>query len=202
MIRTDLGHGRGWLSRPAAESVLRIDEQLGRPADSNSAGRDPQEQQQMVDRMNAGGPFALPVGTSEHESGNAWDSDEWLDPAAAAVLEDNGWRRTALARGEWWHAEYYPYLDNHINDQEDDMNADQAAALKRIDDAVSSGKKGVRNDGTILQLVKGLDAKLEKVVAALPMIERVDAAIRNGKKGVVTDGTVTKLIKEAAADDA
>lgn len=115
MIRTDVGHGRGWLDAPAAASLARVDSALGRPLDVNSAGRTPEEQQEMVDRMNAGGPFALPVGESVHEDGYAVDSDDADN--LVELLAEHGWIRTALARGEWWHVEYFPHRDQHINDK-------------------------------------------------------------------------------------
>lgn len=128
MIRTELTHGRGWLDADAAASIGRIDAELGRPLDINSAGRTPQEQQQAVDRMNAGGPFALPVGQSIHEQGEAADSDDGRNPEVVALMRRHGWIRTALQRkpSEWWHFEYRIDLDQHRNDpapttKEDDV---------------------------------------------------------------------------------
>lgn len=133
----DIGHGRGRLAPVPAASVARIDAQLGRPADINSAWRDPELQQQLYDawiaysRYLAGGPWApkapraLPPRESVHCDGEAADSDDWYNAAAAAIWRDNGWRQTARVivngrpdpnRDEPWHGEHFLNLDNHRND--------------------------------------------------------------------------------------
>ncbi|WP_311878687.1 hypothetical protein [Microbacterium forte] len=126
--QVDLGHGRGWASPAAAASILRIDRQLGRLADINEAGRSPEKANEnrrkwlAYERYLNGGPwapkapFALGAEDSVHCSGDAADSDDWYDPAAAAVWRANGWRQTALyphnlAKHEPWHGEYFPHLD-------------------------------------------------------------------------------------------
>ena len=126
LVKVDLGHGRGWASPAAAASIRRIDAQLGRPADINEAGRSPEQADKnhraWLDYL-AGGPwapYALPASLSVHCRGDAADSDDWYDPAAAAVWRDNGWRQTARYPGtkkdEPWHGEHFPELDNHRND--------------------------------------------------------------------------------------
>jgi hypothetical protein len=124
----DIGHGRGRLAPVAAASVLRIDAQLGRPADINSAWRDPVLQQKMRDAWLAyaagrgpWAPFALEPEDSVHCEGEAADSDDWYNAPAAAVWRDNGWRQTARypndpKKDEPWHGEHFPHLDNHRND--------------------------------------------------------------------------------------
>lgn len=128
MQAVDIGHGRGWLAPAAAASLRRIDQQLGRPADINDAGRSAAQADAnhaaWIAYQNGTGPkapFALPARQSVHVQGNATDSDDWYDPAAAAVWRANGWRQTARypsnpAKDEPWHAEYFPDLDEHLHD--------------------------------------------------------------------------------------
>lgn len=133
LIKTDLGHGRGWASPKAAASIRRIDTQLGRLADINEAGRSPERANEnrrkwlAYERYLNGGPwapkapYALGADESVHCSGNAADSDDWYVARAAAVWRDNGWRQTARypgnkAKDEPWHGEYDEHLDNHRND--------------------------------------------------------------------------------------
>lgn len=133
LIKTDLGHGRGWASPKAAASIRRIDAQLGRVADINEAGRSPEQANANRARwlayeryLNGGpwapkAPFALGADQSVHCWGNAADSDDWYNAQAAAVWRDNGWKQTARypgnkAKDEPWHGEYFEHLDNHRND--------------------------------------------------------------------------------------
>ncbi|WP_460776005.1 M15 family metallopeptidase domain-containing protein [Microbacterium sp. GXF7504] len=131
----DLTGGRGRLAPAPAASIARIDRALGRPADINSAWRDPIEQQRLRDdylRDPNNNPIALPPDESVHCVGYAVDSDDWYAPTAAAVWRDHGWRQTVYrtvngrrALVEPWHGEYNPYLDNHRSEQEKAM--DEAA---------------------------------------------------------------------------
>ncbi|MGO4488140.1 hypothetical protein [Microbacterium sp. 2RAF4] len=137
LIKTDLGHGRGWASPKAAASIRRIDAQLGRIADINEAGRSPEQANKnraawlAYERYLNGGPwapkapYALGADQSVHCWGNAADSDDWYNAHAAAVWRDNGWKQTAryfdrngrpTAKDEPWHGEYFEHLDNHRND--------------------------------------------------------------------------------------
>lgn len=118
----DLGHGRGRAERSTAEAIWRIDAELGRPADVNEAWRSPEQANANYARWKAyerylnGGPwapkapYALPAETSVHCNGEAADSDDWYDPAAAAVWRRHGFRQTArypgTARDEIWHGEH------------------------------------------------------------------------------------------------
>lgn len=116
----DLGYGRGWAADDAARSIFRIDSQLGRPADINEAGRSAEDADAnyaaWINYQNGGpwAPRALPASESVHCRGEAADSDDWRDDSAASVWQANGWVRTAS--DEWWHAEYFPDRDQHIND--------------------------------------------------------------------------------------
>jgi hypothetical protein len=133
LVKTDLGHGRGWASPSAAASIRRIDEQLGRLADINEAGRSPEQANENRRKwlayaryLNGGpwapkAPYALGADESVHCWGGAADTDDWYNAAAAAVWRDNGWRQTARYPGnkskdEPWHGEYFLYLDNHRDD--------------------------------------------------------------------------------------
>lgn len=115
----DIGHGRGRLAPAAARSLSRIDAQLGRPLDVNSAWRDPEQQDRMHEAWVAylnGGPRpnhgrALPSWSSVHCKGRAIDTD---DTALERILNDHGWFRTAS--DEPWHYEYFEHRDNHRNE--------------------------------------------------------------------------------------
>lgn len=143
----DIGGGRGRLAAEAAASLARIDAQLGRPADVNEAWRSPQQADAnyaaWIRYLNGGpvAPYALPASQSIHCRGYAVDSDDWYNPAAAAVWRANGWRQTArypgTSRDEPWHGEYFPAYDNHRyapagQEVEDIMNAEQEAKLDRL----------------------------------------------------------------------
>lgn len=113
MIVTPLGHGRGWLDRPAALSLARIDSEIGHPLQITSAGRLRSEQQEAYDRYMAGkGSFAAKPGTSPHEYGNAIDTNERL-----SMLAEHGWRRPL--RFEPWHYVYNRDLDKHYGKEPD-----------------------------------------------------------------------------------
>lgn len=126
MQMTKLDGDRGWLDAPAAASVHRIDRQLGRLADVNDAGRSPEQANANRDAWEAyrdgrgpKAPYALGADESVHCRGLAVDSDDWYDPASAAVWRENGWTQTARYaddRDEPWHGEYSANLDQHITD--------------------------------------------------------------------------------------
>ncbi|WP_096359443.1 hypothetical protein [Microbacterium sp. TPU 3598] len=126
MQRVELSGGRGWLDAPAAASVHRIDEQLGRLADVNDAGRSPEQADKNYAAWIAylaGGPkapYALPASKSVHCQGLAVDSDDWYNARAAAIWRENGWKQTARypnnpKKDEPWHGEYFPAIDQHRN---------------------------------------------------------------------------------------
>lgn len=168
LVKVDIGHGRGWLAPEAAASVRRIDAQLGRPADVNEAGRSPERADEnrrkwlAYERYLNGGPWApkAPYALGSDESVHCWggaaDSDDWYDPAAAAVWREHGWVQTALypnnlAKHEPWHGEYDPARDQHRNDpapagasitREEDltMASDIWNVVSKIGDAPDSGR--------------------------------------------------------------
>lgn len=140
-VQVDIGGGRGWLAPAPAASIRRIDQQLGRLADINDAGRsaevaDDNYRKWLAYKNGTGpwAPYALPSWLSVHCDGFAADSDDWYNPGAAAVWRDNGWVQTARYdddRDEPWHGEYFAHLDNHINDPEDDMFTDDDRRMLR-----------------------------------------------------------------------
>jgi hypothetical protein len=129
MPLVDIGHNRGKLAEEPAASLLRIDAQLGRPADVNEAWRSPEKADANYAKWIAysqyGGPwapYALPAKDSVHCKGYAADSDDWYNSHAAQVWRDNGWRQTAryfdasgkpTKRDEIWHGEYFKWHDKH-----------------------------------------------------------------------------------------
>lgn len=122
MALVDLGHGRGLLEQEAAESIWRIDAQLGYPMVIDSAWRDPVTQaglrhawerwdayQRGVGPVAPWAPFALRPEDSWHCKGLAVDTR-----LRGAILDENGWIQTN--DDEAWHRDRYPHLDRHLND--------------------------------------------------------------------------------------
>jgi hypothetical protein len=72
----------------------------------------------MYARYLAGGPFAFPPGSpyAIHPKGRAVDTDDTRPGrnSKLALLNENGWFQTALAKGEWWHLEYDHMRDRHL----------------------------------------------------------------------------------------
>ncbi len=111
----DLGGGRGRATLWCTWSIQRIDRQLGRLLDINSAWRNPQEQERLYmayrNYVNGNGPWApiaLPPEQSVHCNGEAIDTDD-NNAAMTRVLNDNGWFHTVFRNGvlvEPWHYEY------------------------------------------------------------------------------------------------
>ncbi|MGN7969030.1 hypothetical protein [Microbacterium sp. 22296] len=143
--RVDLGGGRGWLDRPHADSIFRIDREIGHLLQITEAGRTWDEQNAHFQTyLRVGYPIALSPDTpSVHQEGGAIDSNEAQQMQTR--MEDHGWRRTVYrwVNGVWtlverWHYERFAHLDNHRNDpalaggnatpisEEDDMFDDQA----------------------------------------------------------------------------
>lgn len=121
--RVDLGGGRGWLDRPHAESILRIDRQIGHLLQITEAGRTWDEQNAHFQTfLRVGYPIALnPDTPSVHQQGGAIDSNE--AQRILQIMEDHGWRRTVYrwVNGKWtlveeWHFERFAELDKHRND--------------------------------------------------------------------------------------
>lgn len=118
MALVDLGFGRGLLEQEAAESIWRMDAQLGYPMPIASAWRDPVEQAQLradwlryAAYLNGGpiapwAPYALEPSESWHCKGLAVDT-----PLRGAILDENGWIQTN--DDEDWHRDRYPEHDQH-----------------------------------------------------------------------------------------
>jgi hypothetical protein len=161
----DLGFGRGWLSRPAAASIRRIDRQIGHPLQITEAGRTwGRQNEHWLTYKRVGWPIALhPDTPSEHQKGLSIDSDE--AQRIIAILEDHGWRRTVYrwVNGRWtlvepWHFEYFLHLDNHRNDpapsgsntaapvpEEDDMIAGRITDSRGVNHHVIIGNGSLRH---------------------------------------------------------
>lgn len=110
-----LNGGRGRATPQCQWSIHRIDAQLGRYLDINSAWRDPQEQERFYTAyrayVNGNGPWApiaLPPEQSVHCKGEAIDTDD-NNASMTRILNDNGWFHTVFRDGklvEPWHYEY------------------------------------------------------------------------------------------------
>lgn len=144
-----LNGGRGRATLQCAWSIHRIDQQLGRLLDINSAWRDPQEQEQLYNayrRYLAGtgpwAPIALAPEYSVHCDGEAIDSDD-QSAAIVRILNNNGWFHTVFRNGvlvEPWHYEYDYKRDKFFGgipagsaEQETDLTPDESARLNRVE---------------------------------------------------------------------
>lgn len=184
----DLGYGRGWLDRPAAASLFRIDRAIGHACQISEAGRTWDQQYRFwLLYISGRGAIALhPDTPSEHQKGKAVDSNEAQE--FVALMEEHGWRRTVYrwVNGVWtlverWHFEYFAHLDQHINDgqpannqsEEDVMNAEQENLLKSVATDVANIKgfmwaggdsvddpNFVPAKGSLLQVVRNTAAHL------------------------------------------
>lgn len=138
--QVNLGFGRGWLNRAAANSIRRIDARIGHALQITEAGRTwAQQNAHYQHYLKYGSPIALsPNAPSLHQRGNAIDSDE--AQRIHALMEEHGWRRTVYrwVNGKWtlvepWHYEYFPEHDRHINKGVNDMGTiDPTDANKQV----------------------------------------------------------------------
>jgi len=147
-----LNGNRGRATPQCVWSIHRIDAQLGRYLDINSAWRDPQEQERFYSAyrnyVNGNGPWApiaLPPEQSVHCKGEAIDTDD-NNSAMTRILNNNGWFHTVYRNGvlvEPWHYEYDYKRDKFFGGQpsgsgstpieEEDMTPDESARLKNIE---------------------------------------------------------------------
>lgn len=110
---------RGRATLRAVQSIHRVDSQLGRSLDINSAWRDPFEQEKLYNAYRAflnGGPWApiaLRPEESVHCKGEAIDSDDGYNGNVVRTLNKNGWFHTVYrwengvkVLKEPWHFEY------------------------------------------------------------------------------------------------
>lgn len=197
ITQTPLGHGRGWASPRAAASILRIDRQLGRPADINEAGRSPEKADENYRKYLAylaGGPWAplaLPADKSVHVPGDAADSDDWYDPVAAAVWRDNGWRQTARypsnpKKDEPWHGEYFEHLDNHLHDPDPIALLGDPMSLRIIDSPFyRAAHMAVIHNGTAAMAVKASDVNYLTGVGRVEYVAYDDDNLLNTEVSLV-----------------
>lgn len=144
-----LNGGRGRATLQCAWSIHRIDQQLGRLLDINSAWRDPQEQERFYQayiRDPKNNPIALPPEKSVHCEGEAIDTDD-NNAAMTRILNNNGWFHTVFrwVNGvytlvEPWHYEYDYKRDKFFGgipagsaEQETDLTPDESARLNRVE---------------------------------------------------------------------
>ena len=131
MIQRVVEGKRGWLDAPAAESIARIDAELGYLIQITEAGRDYSRQEYLYHLYLAGkGNLALPPGTSIHEFGRAIDTEAGRDPKVFEVLTRHGWKQTVYRNGvlvEYWHFEYFP--------ENDRMKGETPMAMANLDDS-------------------------------------------------------------------
>lgn len=200
MIITDLGYGNGlWLDAPAANSLWRINAQIGRRLDINEAGRTWAQQNAFRQAyLNGTGSYALPPGSSIHEQGRAIDTDDRL----LSVMADHGWFQTALGVGEPWHFEYDTFRDNHRNETaaggatpfpEDDMTPEQAHALFEIRDYLgAAGGRLWPSENTIGARVIDIQHALTGALPALSAsLERLERAVQNASYGAGVNGAIS-----------
>jgi hypothetical protein len=193
LIKTDLGHGRGWLEAEAAKSQARIDRALGYPQQITEAGRSWEQQNaHWLTFQKYGKPIALhPDTPSVHQKGRAKDTDE----RNVALMNEHGWfqtvyrtvngRRTLV---EPWHFEYFPERDKHRNDpdpagestrtplEEDDMLALKINAGTRgehlctLAPGVFSHMIGADNPEWIKNVIRADDAWADVPLNRLPAL--------------------------------
>lgn len=148
--------GRGRATLQCVQSIHRIDAQIGRLLDINSAWRDPIEQEALytayrkyVNGTGPWAPIALRPEDSVHCDGEAIDSDD-QSAAMVKILADNGWFRTVYrwVNGvytlvEPWHYEYDYKRDKYFGgtpagEQEQDLTPEESARLARTEAKVNN----------------------------------------------------------------
>lgn len=202
MQTVDLGGGRGWAAPDAGASILRVDAQLGRELQITEAGRSYKRQAELRADWEQGKPgaaFALPPdppeGPSEHQSGEAIDTDEWVNSTVVRVLNDNGWHQTAIKRGEPWHFDYFRDRDNHL---EDDMPTPEQIARAVVETMISDAKDPARAYALGVRL-REANASLDRIEERVKIIEgdvrKTFDAVTPGVQGVKHDGALYSLVK-------
>lgn len=156
LTRVPVAPGR-WLAPAPAASYLRM-RAAGCPAGITSAGRTTAEQRELYEDWLAGrGAFALPPGTSRHESGHALD----LPRAASAWMEHHGgahgWRRTNP--NEWWHWEHFATHDTHRDDQPAPATPPTAPTHQETEMIITYGTKARLLSGGLLAGIEWSDVE-------------------------------------------
>lgn len=200
MDQVDLGHGRGWLAREHAESIWRIDAELGHPMQITEAGRSHEKADAnyaaYLAYLNGAGPWApiaLPGDQSVHCLGGAIDSDEAQQHLE--LMKRHGWIRTVIRNGvivEVWHFERFRDHDQHRNDpiEGDDMftDADRAKIDWLMDQhgGSSSRTTSAREDiDEVLRLLDALAKSVKRILDAVTWLkQRVGGSVLNGAKSL------------------
>lgn len=179
-----LNGGRGRATLQCQWSIHRIDAQLGRLLDINSAWRDPFEQEKLYNayrRYLAGtgpwAPIALAPEYSVHCDGEAIDTDV-NNAAMTKILNNNGWFHTVFRNGvlvEPWHYEYDYTKDKFFGGM---------PAGTEIDMPLDSNDK---------QWLNGLGEEIIRRVQAADGGIRQDLNTVHGAVGAQADRTITAL---------
>lgn len=193
-----LNGGRGRATPQCVWSIHRIDAQLGRYLDINSAWRDPQEQERLYTAyrsyVNGNGPWA-PIALSPEQSvhckGEAIDTDD-NNSAMTRTLNDNGWFHTVYRNGvlvEPWHYEYDYKRDKFFGGQpagsgstpieEEDMTPDQSKWLETL------YKSHMAFDSAGKPLYAWSQAASNGVTNITPFVEQVRDRTDQVQKGLV-----------------
>jgi len=208
--QVDLGFGRGWLNRPAAQSIRRIDQQIGHALQISEAGRSWDQQNRFFQLYLSGrGAIALnPDTPSVHQYGGAIDSNEAQE--IISILEDHGWRRTVYrwVNGVWtlverWHFEHFESLDNHRNDpapEEEDMTPDQSKKLDKVSDFIDAiGGKDFAEKLTAVRMfdgVPGVDLSTPRLRLALDgAIDTRDRIVVDANGDGAKDFDIAQLVR-------
>ena len=134
----------GRLNHDAAASYNRM-RAAGMPAGITSSYRSRAEQTRLRALYLAGkGNYALPPGSSKHETGYSLDLPEPARGWAVAHAAAYGWRRTN--KSEAWHFDYFPSEDQHRGGT---RNANVSAATQR---AVRADADGYWGDDTDMRV--------------------------------------------------
>lgn len=190
MITAELSHGRGTLPADAAESIHRIDAQLGRPVQITEAGRTRARQMHLYNgwisrlpgfnrALHPDNPLANHVLSNGRRG--AVDSDE----QSGVPWDENGWILTAW--DEAWHREYFSDRDQHKDDEDMAFTDEDRAVLTAIREQLggaNSRKTSLRED-------------TDKVLRYLSTIEAAVRWIKSRLGGSVLKGakSLTDLIR-------
>lgn len=165
----DLGHGRGWLKDVPAESIARIDAELGHPLQTTETGRTwAQQNAHWLTFQRVGRPIALhPDTPSIHQLGAAIDTDEGQQ--FVALMNRHGWKQTVYRNGklvEPWHFEYDPAADQYLGD--DMFTQTDRDNVQMIRDYI--GANGGMNTKTADSLGFKLNDVQKALTSALPVL--------------------------------
>jgi hypothetical protein len=211
--------GRGRATLQCVWSINRIDQQLGRPLDINSAWRDPVTQERLYNEYRAyvnyqnGGPWAprapiaLPPEQSVHCRGEAIDSDDGYSDYVVGVLNRNGWFHTVYRNGvlvEPWHFEYDYNRDDFrgglpAGEEEDDMFSEEdRKMLREAHEAATWAKRrigGSVNDMSLASAIEWVRTRIGGGIQDMNL-HSVSQWIKSRLGGSVNEKTITEEIRD------